>query len=944
MSGQNNPFLFKSFPNDLSNDQKPLFLVMKDNKDLNINSKKFQNSINIENFRKTNFFDPSKSNLDDINLDDLGLGDLDDDLSDFDISAFADENTPGLSDDGFGDFGGTDGLGDLGNTDNLGDADNLDLGDLNLDDLNAESNVDNSADADNLDLGNLNLDDLNAESGTENSTDTSDLDLAGLDGLGALDAGFGNLENLDNVSSIDIDSVDELSDDDKDSLDTSGFDSENNSESLDNLDDFSISGFTDNTDFAYEDLQTSKGEQKLDSIEDVDEKTSISDEVYEKFKKNIAKYPLNLRVELEKVIIDDTYKDDIIFDLIEKIAKGSTARQVASYLQKYLDVEVSVPRDFEKRTAEQYAAYKKSFEYQLKNRILPIAAVAIVFGFICWGLFVFTNRFIYKPSMAEKNYKEGYALLQENMFPQSEIKFNEAVSFKPKKKWYLAYARGYREKKQFDRARAMYERTTKVFDHDKTAGIEWVQMELNDLYNYAGADELVKREILDNHVNDPDGMLLLGDIYLKWATEKDPSKFEQAFIYYNDVNKMYGPNVEYEKRYMRYYIRTDKLKEVLAYKNYFYPNDKKEAKKNKKKKKVLESSDLIELSEFLFDKLYGYLPPSEEYLRTHIENVRQLLDMAVESDRTVPEAYYNLARYFVKTDNAMNAEVLLKTAEQLFDSAQERTPKRLQKNIDNYRLLGEIYTQQQQFLLAEETYGKGISLFETEQERSFLKPTENVGHLYSDVGDLDYFISGNTDLALAYYKKAVENGYEIPSVNYKIGYIEYANKNYSEALTSFLKVDKERYNDRNVMFAMGNILSLRHDDYSSRGYYERLMTSLNEAATRVLLPQVQESDAEIVDMYMKASNNLGVVLHRLANRTGDSQLNAQSMVMFSESMRAWDSLTRNQQTMVRLDGSNLASQNMKYVSHPYSNFSPEIYIEIPRTLYGEKSLEQTFVK
>ena len=69
MSGQNNPFLFKSFPNDLSNDQKPLFLVMKDNKDLNTNSKKFQNSINIENFRKTNFFDPSKSNLDDINFE-----------------------------------------------------------------------------------------------------------------------------------------------------------------------------------------------------------------------------------------------------------------------------------------------------------------------------------------------------------------------------------------------------------------------------------------------------------------------------------------------------------------------------------------------------------------------------------------------------------------------------------------------------------------------------------------------------------------------------------------------------------------------------------------------------------------------------------------------------------------------------------------------------------
>ena len=714
---------------------------------------------------------------------------------------------------------------------------------------------------------------------------------------------------------------------------------------IDDADEFSISGFTDGTDFAYETPNADANiHSEQNAEEEIDERTSVKDEVYKKFKQNLSKYPLNLRIEIEKVVVDDSYKDDILFDLIEKIAKGITARQAAAYLQKYLDVEVSVPRDFEKRTAEQYAAYKKSLEYQLKNRILPIAAVAIIFGFICWGLFVFTDHFIYRPSMAEKNYKEGYALLQENMFPQSEIKFNEAVSFKPKKNWYLAYARGYREKKQFDRARAMYERTTKVFNHDKTAGIEWAQMELNDLYNYPRAEELVRREILDNHVNDPDGMLLLGDVYLKWATEKDPSKFDLALLHYNDVNKLYGPNVEYEKRYMRYYIRTDNLKAVLAYKKYFYPDDAKKAKKNKKNKKALESSDLIELSEFLLDKLYGPLPPSEEYLRSDIENVRQLLDMAVEADRTVPEAYYNLARYFVKTENPMNAELLLKSSIDLFDSVQERTPKRLQKNIDAYRLLGEIYSQQQQYLLAEEIYGKGIKLFETEQERSFLKPTENVGQLYSDVGDLDYFISGNTDLALEYYKKAIENGYDTSSVNYRIGYIEYANKDYSDALSAFLKVDKERYNDKNLIFALGNVLSLRHDDFSAQGYYKRLLDELDKERTRVLMPQVQESDAEVVDMYMRAANNFGVVLHRLANRTGNSQQNAQAMVMFSESMRAWDALTRNQQTLVRLDGSNLARQNMEYVSHPYANFSPEIYIGIPRVLDGEKPLEQTFVK
>ena len=86
------------------------------------------------------------------------------------------------------------------------------------------------------------------------------------------------------------------------------------------------------------------------------------------------------------------------------------------------------------------------------------------------------------------------------------------------------------------------------------------------------------------------------------------------------------------------------------------------------------------------------------------------------------------------------------------------------------------------------------------------------------------------------------------------------------------------------------------------------------------------------------------MLNRLAKRTGDSSLNAQAMVNLSDSLRAWDALTRNQTTMVRLEGSNLAAQNLKYISHSYSEFEPSIYVSIPRVLDGEHILEQTFVK
>jgi hypothetical protein len=61
------------------------------------------------------------------------------------------------------------------------------------------------------------------------------------------------------------------------------------------------------------------------------------------------------------------------------------------------------------------------------------------------------------------------------------------------------------------------------------------------------------------------------------------------------------------------------------------------------------------------------------------------------------------------------------------------------------------------------------------------------------------------------------------------------------------------------------------------------------------------------------------------------------MVQFSQSIRAWDALTRNQETLVRLEGSNLAAQNMKYITSRVPDFEPAIYIDIKKTLNDKES-------
>ena len=42
--------------------------------------------------------------------------------------------------------------------------------------------------------------------------------------------------------------------------------------------------------------------------------------------------------------------------------------------------------------------------------------------------------------------------------------------------------------------------------------------------------------------------------------------------------------------------------------------------------------------------------------------------------------------------------------------------------------------------------------------------------------------------------------------------------------------------------------------------------------------------------------------------------------------------------MKRLEGSNLAEQNIKYISKPLSKYEPALYTEISKTLTDEKGL------
>lgn len=660
------------------------------------------------------------------------------------------------------------------------------------------------------------------------------------------------------------------------------------------------------------------------------QKNTLTDAEYKKFKANLQSYPLNVRLAVEDMIVKNEFTDDVVFEVIEKVVKKIPARQLASHLEKMLDIQISVPRDFERRTAEEYEAYKASIQYQLKNKIIPGILIGIFLFMIGFCSVYLGVEYIVKPIKAENLYRQGYTLLENEEYPQSEMKFNDALKLRQKKKWFFRYADGYRRHKQYDRAELMYKNILKRFNHDKQGGMEYARMELDDLANYERAEEIVKREILDWHINDLDAMLLLGDVYLEWATEEDPSKFQLAYDQYSNLMQLPKAPEACNARMMIYNVRTDNLKNVLTYKEMFYPDEK-----------SLTGAEWTEMSGYLMDKLYGDLTPQEKYLHNSIEDVHSMLLRAVKTDPLNPISRYNISRYYVESGDHTKALENLNRTVELFDNAKSIKKRDTYKQINTYRLLGEQHLYNGDFILAQTTLADGIELFEDKHASSGFESDKNVGIMYSDMADIDYFISGDLENAERNYMNSVNNKNDTPSIRYRVGYINYSEKDYETALRNFMIASREKSGDTNLLLALANTLSLRDDNFAAAGYYNVLMDSLDLQISRrdILLPQVNDDDGELVGKYMRASNNLGVSQYKIARQTGNSALNGESLNNLQNSLRAWDALTRNQTTMVRLGGTNLAEQNIRYIVNPVPSYEPAIYTEIPRILENENGIE-----
>lgn len=656
----------------------------------------------------------------------------------------------------------------------------------------------------------------------------------------------------------------------------------------------------------------------------------ISEEDFSRFLDLLSHMPLNVRIAAEEYLAGDSGSELQKMEFVHSVLIGTSVRKLARVLEGYLDRTIPVPKDFEKKSVAEYEEEKTSLRYVLINKILPAAIMFTVIALLTACTVFLSWNFIWRPLAAESLYKRGYTAIQDARYTQSMDFFNQAVRVWEKKKWYFRYARAYRDQKQYLSAEAMYERLLNRYKNDLPAGLEYAEMLRTDLRNFEKAETVLRRRVLDYHVNNQEGLMLLGDNFLDWADE-DPSKYPLARQAYATLIELYGSKDPFLARMMRYFIRTDNLAEVLPLKEHFTG-----------RKAKIDASDLVELSGYLLEKRYTPKPGESEGLRAQIEDLRSLLERAVKADPEVPEAHYNMGRFFLFNYKDDLASTAFEESLRLFDQARTMSPRRILTHIDSYRLLGEIRSSEKEYLKAQALLGEGISLYEKQRENRGVRPDPLVGKLYSDYADIDYFISNDLERSLENYQKAVTELNDTPSIRYRIGYIHYRNQDWESAMESFSLSYARAPLDVNLAYSFGNTLFRKGNLYLAQGHYERLMEKLEAEKIRkgIVFPQTRVDHGSFVQQYMRAANNLGVTLNRLAVRTGDSRKNARAMTLLSESTRAWDALTRNPTTMLRTQDKNLALANITYATHPLPDFSPEIYADIPKTLDGEPILQQ----
>jgi len=651
---------------------------------------------------------------------------------------------------------------------------------------------------------------------------------------------------------------------------------------------------------------------------------ALSESQVDRLQDSLLSYPLNLRVAVEDILANGKGSEAQQSRLVWALVESATVEEAALIAGRILKRHIPIPKGHEKRTGAALEAQKGTLAYAFIHSFLPVIkigllvlAAASAIGYLGW-------RFVYVPLAADSLYRSGYQRIAEDRYPEAEGNFAKATAMHEFIAWYYRYAEAYAAKRQYILAEGKY--SSLVTSHPKEARgiLAWARLEKEQLKFEEAVDVLKgapasskkeyragKTGLLSYDYFNEQGLLLLGDIYLDWA-EEAPAKYEDARRTYATLLEHYGDKDLYLERMLLYFIRVDKLKEVLPLKAHFLADPKKAA---------LGPEVLAELGGYLMDK-------------DMLEDVRDILLSAAKKGPEIPEAHYNLARYFRRAGDPSEERKALDNAIRTFADLPGLGARRASMYIDSLIWRARFLVRAKEWIGAERDYATAAAEYEKALELRRVEKSGRFGEAYAGLGDVAYWQRDDRAAALAYYERAEVNGYSTRDTNYRRGNILYRDKRYQEALEQFYKASADGSASPNLAFAFGSAFLARNDFFSAEASYRRTAAAMAKLLKEKLEPMPQErpSEIEILKLYLQSENNLAVALYRSAARAGDARRRNEAMADLAVSIKLYDQLSQAPAALEGPEPRNLALLNMNTLLQTGKGESLLFYGEIEKDM------------
>ena len=682
------------------------------------------------------------------------------------------------------------------------------------------------------------------------------------------------------------------------------------------------------------------GRKKKDETPDISdvEEISLSQDDVDSLLKTLSAFPLNLRIACEEIIAEQVIIAQQLSKLINQLVDGAPIKEVATHVELITGKPVVIPKSFEKSTGAAFEAEQASFAYIFVHNFLPVLRLFAVIIALAASVIYLGYKFVYVPLAAESLYKRGYERIGAGEYQRANDLFQQAFSQHKKKKWFYAYAEAFRDQRRYMLAEGKYDELLRHYPRDKKGVLDYAGLETYYILNYEKANKLLQRELLDYAPNDFEGLLAAGDNFLAWA-DSDSSRFydkyEDARFSFARLLELNGWQPPILERMLKYFIRTDNLPEVLNLRAWFEWDEK-------KRKMGVET--LSELGGYLLDKQLEKPKGVPNPYVESIESVRAMLLKAVHEDRFLPEPHYHLARYHKNLGNTYDERLTLENAIRAFDLAKQESVKRRLNRVDAHYRYADLLINNKEFFPAETQVVRGIELFEDYLSRDLIKASPQLGQLYALKGDLEFYVKTGDRQAASNAKDAYllaeGYGYAPPDILYRMGAAYYQLEDWCNSLNYLFKASSEMPFNSRLLYALGNAASQRGDYFAADGYYNHLLEMLEGQRVRlpVLLPNDNPQFLDLGERLMMARNNAGVACEGLAEQTGSREYRVRAMALYAESSRAWDSITRNPETMIRarlseIPGSpsiNLGYLNATNAMRPSTDYTPGMFVRIDR--------------